>query len=80
MSGLHGHRIADYLIWSVSNARMPVRVCDIYTDMILSKILLIRDTFPVVFWKVGCPLKYIYFGWLVFYNKNLTWDNLRKRG
>lgn len=35
--------------------------------------------FPMVFWKAGCPLKYIDFAWLVFHNMNLTWDNLRKR-
>eukprot|EP00253_Pinus_taeda_P036565 PITA_36565 len=77
--GFHRHGNADQLIWSVSNARRPVRVRDIYLDMILSKIPPSRESFPVVFWKAGCPLKYIHFAWLVFHNKNLTWDNLRKR-
>lgn len=78
-SGTHRHGNADHLIWSVSNARNPVTVRDIYLDMILSKITPAHVSFPTVFWKAGCPLKYIHFVWLVFHNKNLTWDNLRKR-
>lgn len=31
-----------------------------------------------VFWKLSCAPKFIYFSWLVFYNKNLSWENLRK--
>jgi len=38
-----------------------------------------QSTFPYVFWKARCPLKYIHFAWLVFHNKNLSWDNLRNR-
>lgn len=35
--------------------------------------------FPPSFWKVGCPLKMILFSWLVFRNKNLTWEILQKK-
>ena len=41
--------------------------------------MFVRQIFPVYWWKLGCPLKVIIFSWLVFYNKNLTWENLRKR-
>ena len=28
------------------------------------------------FWKTKIPIKIILFSWLVFHNKNLTWENL----
>lgn len=67
------------LIWIVPNAQFPAPVKDIYFDTISSKVLHTSSKFPMVLWKSGCPLKMIYFAWLVFNNKNLTWDNLRKR-
>lgn len=75
----HRHGPVDHLIWTVCNDRRPVSVRDIYTDMIRHRNPSAQILFPIVFWKVGCPLKYIHFAWLVFYNKNLSWDNLRKR-
>lgn len=36
--------------------------------------------FLVTLWKVPCPLKMTLFLWLVFCNKNLTWEVLQQRG
>lgn len=55
------------------------KVKDIYFDLVSKKNMSVRQIFPMVFWKQWCPLKMITFSWLVFYNKNLTWENLRKR-
>lgn len=35
--------------------------------------------FPPQLWKVACPLKMILFSWLVFRNRNLTWEVLQKK-
>lgn len=58
---------------------MQAQVKDIYSDIISSKVPHTSSKFPVALWKSRCPLKMICFTWLVFNNKNLTWDNLRKR-
>lgn len=65
----------DHVVWSLSHSHSRAIVNDIYSDLISKKIMLARQIFSV-FW---CPLKVIIFSWLVFYNKNLTWENLRKR-
>jgi len=69
----------DNLVWSLSHSHSITKVKDIYYDLASKKILPVRQIFPMVFWKLGCPLKLTIFSWLVFYNKNLTWENLRKR-
>jgi len=61
------------------NASAPIRVKDIYSDFICAKALSSAFIFPMALWKLGCPPRMIFFAWLVFNNRNLTWDNLRKR-
>eukprot|EP00253_Pinus_taeda_P025007 PITA_25007 len=78
-SGFHRHGHADHLQWTVCSFRRPVSVRDIYTHLISNRISYTLLTFPYIFWKAKCPPKIIHFAWLVFYNKNLSWDNLRKR-
>lgn len=36
--------------------------------------------FPPRFWKARCPLKMILFSWVVFSNRNLTWEVLQRKG
>lgn len=67
----------DHMVWSIPSSTATVK--DIYLDLIHKKILPARKIFPLIWWKLTCPLKVIIFSWLVFYNKNLTWENLRKR-
>lgn len=78
-SGIHRGGPNDHLAWSLSNAHMTTQLKDIYSDIISSNVSPTSSKFPTVLWKSGCPLKMILFSWLVFNNKNLTWDNLRKR-
>lgn len=68
----------DYLAWDLPTANFQVCVKDIYADMISLKPVH-SSIFPIAFWKLGCSPKLIYFSWLVFYNKNLSWENLMKR-
>eukprot|EP00253_Pinus_taeda_P017686 PITA_17686 len=77
--GFHSSGTTNYLIWSVPNAKLAVQVKDIYSNLISPKALCCSSIFPPLLWKSGCPPKSIFFSWLVFYNKNLTWENLRKR-
>eukprot|EP00253_Pinus_taeda_P019663 PITA_19663 len=77
--GIHRHGTSDQLKWTVCGFRCPVSVRDIYTHLIMDRYPYNPPYFPYIFWKASCPPKYIYFAWLVFYNKNLTWENLRKR-
>lgn len=72
-------RTSDHLIWTVPNAKMPIRVKDIYVVMISPNAPSSSSLFPSCFWKSGCPLKLILFSWLVFNNRNLSWKNLRRR-
>jgi len=68
----------DVLIWKDTKGIVPVRVKDIYSNLIRLNTALTSSIFPIIFWKSGCPSKTIYFSWLVFHNKNLSWDNLQK--
>eukprot|EP00253_Pinus_taeda_P024937 PITA_24937 len=77
--GFHRTGTADHLTWIVPNAKLSAQVKDIYTDLIKSKTPSSFSLYPPILWKSGCPLKMILFSWLVFHNKNLSWENLRKR-
>jgi len=78
-AGLKRSGFDDHLVWSLplSNLQASGRV--IYMELISMKNRPIRKIFPVLWWKLACPLKLILFAWLVFHNKNLSWENLRKR-
>lgn len=65
------------MVWPSSSSTAAVK--EIYSDLISKKIIPARKIFSSLWWKLACPLKVIIFSWLVFYNKNLTWENLRKR-
>ena len=70
----------DKLVWSISKSTQPVRVKDIYTAMIDGLPVDTASMFPMPLWKVTCPLKSILFSWLVFSNRNLSWEVLQKKG
>jgi len=74
-------RSADdkHLVWSLSPSSSHAIVKDIYMDLITLSNRLISKRFPALWWNLGCPLKVTLFTWLVFSNKNLTWESLRKR-
>lgn len=78
-SGIHRHGISDQLQWTVSCFRRPVSVRDIYAYLISNRFPYSLPSFPYIFWKANCPPKFTHFAWLVFYKKNISWDNLRKR-
>eukprot|EP00253_Pinus_taeda_P010868 PITA_10868 len=77
--GIHRYGTTDQLKWSVCGFRRPVTVRDIYSHLCIDRFPYFPPSFPYIFWKATCPPKFIYFSWLVFYNKNLSWENLRKR-
>lgn len=78
--GIFRSKEHDNLIWKSSKVLYEVQVKDVYKDLISKVPSLLKPSFPAILWKSGCPLKMILFAWLAFHNRNLTWDNLRKRG
>lgn len=70
----------DGLIWRNSNGVGSIRVKDIYLNLISNRQYSSDSSFPCIFWKSGCPSKIVLFAWLSFHNKNLSWENLKKRG
>lgn len=70
---------SDHLFWFSSNASAPICVKDIYSKLIATLVPGTAPIFPTALWKTRCPPRMIFFAWLLFSNKNLTWDNLRKR-
>jgi len=69
----------DILVWLKSKSTMPVSVKDLYAAASLSLQPLQLPLFPMKFWKSSCSLKATLFSWLVFSNRNLTWDVLQKK-
>lgn len=70
----------DELIWSKQNSSLTLRVKDLYEAASSSLQVQPSPIFPFKFWKVSCPLKAILFSWLVFFNRNLTWEVLQRKG
>lgn len=70
---------SDHLYWFSPNAFAPICVKDIYSELITTLVPGTAPIFPTALWKTRCPPRMIFFAWLLFSNKNLTWDNLRKR-
>lgn len=70
----------DYLIWRNSDGVESINVRDIYRLLISDSRQQSISSFPSIFWKTGCQSKMVFFSWLTFHNKNLTWENLKKRG
>ena len=68
----------DRLIWyeKMKSANVVVayiydKLCEVEGGYVVNPML--YDS-----WKCHVPCKIIFFTWLVFHNKNLTWENLRK--
>eukprot|EP00253_Pinus_taeda_P012614 PITA_12614 len=70
---------SDHLRWSSSGSSATILVKDVYSDLIHSMAPAPAPFFPTSLWKTGCPPRMIFFAWLLFNNRNLTWDNLQKR-
>jgi len=70
----------DILVWGTTNSCLSIRVKDIYSSLIEDSFQVSAGLFPLTMWKVNCPLKCILFSWLVFNNRNLTWEALQRRG
>jgi len=70
----------DQLVWATNNSSQQVRVKDIYNRLITDPPLAVADVFPMSLWKVPGPLKCTLFTWLVYFNRNLSWEVLQRRG
>lgn len=78
--GIYRSLDVDVLLWKDIKGVPQLRVKDIYLKLITSGNAIPNSFFPLSFWKSGCVSKSIFFSWLVFQKKNLSWENLRKRG
>lgn len=72
--------VSDALVWTLPGASSPTRVKDIYSALSLKEAIPRMPMFPIRLWKASCSLKMILFSSLLFQNRNLSWDNLQKRG
>eukprot|EP00253_Pinus_taeda_P022450 PITA_22450 len=70
----------DCLMWRNAKGMSSIHVKDVYQDLIGLKQSQLRPSFPHIFWKSSCPTKMVLFTWLSFHNRNLSWENIRKRG
>lgn len=77
--GIFRTRDSDFLAWNLPKEAEDVSVKGIYHQLIRQQSLG-SSIFPQIFWKDGFPSKMILFAWLAFHNRNLTWENLMKRG
>ena len=69
----------DNLVWSMKMKTGNIIVVDTYN--FLSSREAQQGEHPVLyaFCRTKIPIKNILFSWLVYHNKNLTWENLHKR-
>lgn len=70
----------DVLAWNLPRSPLPVRVKDLYVALSSGSAITGQLIFPPSLWKVSCPLKMILFTWLLFRNRNLSWEVLQKKG
>lgn len=69
----------DSLIWKGLGGTTAVQAKKIYLQILYTALDPPDNIFPAIFLKTGCSIKIIIFAWLVFYDKNLTLENLQKR-
>ena len=70
----------DRITWCGSKKMDGLSVRGIYSSLILKKQWLHSDRWFKKIWRINVQIKLIIFMWLVWRNKNLTWNNLQKRG
>lgn len=69
----------DILVWGLKRSNQSTNVKSIYADLISVTEGSSQSQFPTCFWKAACPLKMILFSWLLFWNKNITWEVLQRK-
>lgn len=77
--GIYKREEEDDIVWQGRDGKINVLVKDIYLSIIEEQFSYADNIYPFTFWKYGCPYKSILLSWLVYHNKNLTWENLQKR-
>eukprot|EP00253_Pinus_taeda_P031661 PITA_31661 len=70
----------DSLVWALPSKPLPISVKNIYAALTNHPASSSHMIFPPPLWKISCPLKMVLFLWLVFCNKNLTWEVLQRKG
>eukprot|EP00253_Pinus_taeda_P009348 PITA_09348 len=77
---IHHSRTKDVLVWALPSKPLPISVKHIYAALSMQSAFSSLMVFPMPLWKVTCPLKMVLFLWLVFCNRNLTWEVLQQKG
>jgi len=78
-AGIYKTKDRDRIEWQAKKGSPNILVRDIYLSLLEKQRESPWNIFPFPLWKVSCPFKIILFPWLVYYNKNLAWNNLQKR-
>ena len=72
-----GH--GDHITWVGKKKVGEVEVSDRYYNLCTQELHITKVCWFYKFWRTMLPTKIIMFLWLVWKNKNLTWDNLLNR-
>lgn len=70
----------DILVWKLPRAPLPIKVKDIYVALSQLSAPTNLPIYPPSLWKAACPRKMILLSWLIFWNRNLTWEVLQRKG
>eukprot|EP00253_Pinus_taeda_P025144 PITA_25144 len=70
----------DILAWKLPRNPLPVKVKDIYAALSQLSAPTTQPIYPPTLWKAACPTKMILLSWLIFWNRNLTWEVLQRKG
>jgi len=77
--GISQSGLKDELIWALEKSSPSYNVKDIYAA-ITNGHQQASPSFPHKLWEATCPLKMVLFSWLLFSDKNLTWEVIQRKG
>lgn len=66
--GITYTRESDFLAWDISGDPENISVKGLY-QLMIGQHSSWSPSFPLIFWKDGCPMKMVLFAWLVFHNR-----------
>jgi len=78
-AGIYKTEFRDCIEWQTKKGSPNILVRDIFLSLLEQQRESSWNFFPFSLWKSSYPIKIILFSWLIYHNKNLTWNNSQKR-
>jgi len=79
LAGLYREATSESINWNGKMSENNIVVADAYYQLCFLQTNHPGDGWFAKFWSPLLPIKNIIFLWLIWRNKNLTWENLQKR-